>query len=151
MCNRDAIRANVNKASKVAKRGECLPCERFVQGKRYVGKKALLARYFILLLRSQNLIWILSIFTSPKLEVWSPGMKSIKNILNINVGFGHNKTERFCSEMSIGTCSLVRLKEREQIHLGIGHLHDGVILLLRPEFFWLFFSYLNLVIPVRFT
>ena len=32
----------------------------------------------------------------------------------------------------------------------IGHLHDGVILLLRPEFFSFFFSYLNLVIPVRF-
>ena len=32
----------------------------------------------------------------------------------------------------------------------IGHLHDGVILLLRPEFFSFFFSYLNLVAPVRF-
>ena len=31
------------KASKQAKRGECLPCERLVQGKRHVGKKALLA------------------------------------------------------------------------------------------------------------
>ena len=29
-------------------------------------------------------------------------------------------------------------------------LHDGVILLLRPEFFSFFFSYLNLVAPVRF-
>ena len=43
MCNRHAIRANVNKASKQAKRGECLPCERLVQGKRHVGKKALAA------------------------------------------------------------------------------------------------------------
>ena len=43
MCNRHALRANVNKASKQAKRGECLPCERLVQGKRHVGKKALLA------------------------------------------------------------------------------------------------------------
>ena len=34
--------------------------------------------------------------------------------------------------------------------LIIGHLHDGIILLLRPEFFWVFFSYLNLVVPVRF-
>ena len=42
MCKRHAIRANVNKASKQAKRGECLPCERLVQGKRHVGKKALL-------------------------------------------------------------------------------------------------------------
>ena len=32
----------------------------------------------------------------------------------------------------------------------IGHLHDGVILLLRPESFSFFFSYLNLVIPARF-
>ena len=31
------------------------------------------------------------------------------------------------------------------------HLHDGVILLLRPESFTFFLSYLNLVIPVRFT
>ena len=37
------MRANVNKASKQAKRGECLPCERLVKGKGHVGKKALLA------------------------------------------------------------------------------------------------------------
>ena len=43
MCNRHAVRANVNKASKQVKRGECLPCARLVQGKRHVGKKALLA------------------------------------------------------------------------------------------------------------
>ena len=43
MCNTHAIRADVNKASKQAKRGECLSCERLVQGKRHVGKKALLA------------------------------------------------------------------------------------------------------------
>ena len=43
MCNRHAIRANVNKASKQAKRGECPLCVRLVQGKRHVGKKALLA------------------------------------------------------------------------------------------------------------
>jgi len=37
------MRANVNKASKQANRGVCLPCERLVQGKRRdVGKKALL-------------------------------------------------------------------------------------------------------------
>ena len=52
MCNRHAKRANVNKASKQAKRGECLPCERLVQGKRHVEKKALLARHFIAILRS---------------------------------------------------------------------------------------------------
>ena len=33
--------------------------------------------------------------------------------------------------------------------LAIGNLHDGVILLLRPESFSFFLSYLNLVIPVR--
>ena len=33
--------------------------------------------------------------------------------------------------------------------LAIGHLHDGIILLLRPESFSFFLSYLNLVIPVR--
>ena len=31
------------------------------------------------------------------------------------------------------------------------HLHDVVILLLRPESFTFFLSYLNLVIPARFT
>ena len=31
------------------------------------------------------------------------------------------------------------------------HLHDGVILLLRPESFTFFLSYLNLVVPARFT
>ena len=41
MCNRHAIRANLNKASKQAKRDECLPREGLVQGKRHVVKKAL--------------------------------------------------------------------------------------------------------------
>ena len=56
MCNRFTIRANVNKARKQAKRGECLPCECLVQGKRHVRKKALLAQHFIAVLRSQKLI-----------------------------------------------------------------------------------------------
>ena len=34
--------------------------------------------------------------------------------------------------------------------LSIGHLHDGVILLLRLESFSFFLSYLNFVIPVWF-
>ena len=34
--------------------------------------------------------------------------------------------------------------------LPIGHLHDGVILLLLPESFLFFLSSLNFVIPVRF-
>ena len=33
--------------------------------------------------------------------------------------------------------------------LAIGHLHDGVILLLRPESFSFFLSNLNLVIPAQ--
>ena len=32
----------------------------------------------------------------------------------------------------------------------MGHLHDDVSLLLRPEFISFFLSYLNLVVPVRF-
>ena len=42
------MRANVNKARKQAKRGECLPCERLVQGKRHVGKESSAStRHFI--------------------------------------------------------------------------------------------------------
>ena len=33
----------------------------------------------------------------------------------------------------------------------VGHLHDGVILLLRPESFSFSLSYLNFVMTVRFT
>ena len=33
---------------------------------------------------------------------------------------------------------------------GIGHLHDGVVLLLLPQSFSFFLSYLNFVIPARF-
>ena len=77
------MRANLNKARRQAKRGDCLPCERLVQGKRHLGKKALLTRHFIALSRSQT-----SVFLSHRtLEVLSPGMKSIKNISNINLGF----------------------------------------------------------------
>ena len=43
MCNRRAIRANVNKASIRAKRGECLAWASLLHGKRHVGKNALLA------------------------------------------------------------------------------------------------------------
>ena len=72
-------------------------CERLVQGKRDVGKKALLARYFIYRTWSESSVSL----PLRNLEVWSAGMRSIKNIWNINVGFGENKTfERFCSEMS---------------------------------------------------
>ena len=34
--------------------------------------------------------------------------------------------------------------------IRVGHLHDGVTLLLRPEYFLFFLSYLNFVIRVRF-
>ena len=37
-----------------------------------------------------------------------------------------------------------------KVCLYAGHLHDGVILLLRPEFFWVLFLYLNLVAPWGF-
>ena len=37
-----------------------------------------------------------------------------------------------------------------RIKWSIGHLHNGVILLLRPEFFSFFLSHLNLVILTRF-
>ena len=37
-----------------------------------------------------------------------------------------------------------------RIKWSIGHLHNGVILLLRPEFFSFFLSRLNLVILTRF-
>ena len=92
MCNRHAIRANVNKASKQPKRGECLPCERLVQGKRHMGKKALLALHFIALLRSQKLIWIFSIFTSSKFGcLTSRDEISQKTFGILTSGFGHNK------------------------------------------------------------
>ena len=92
MCNRHAIRANINKASKQAQRGECLPCERLVKGKRHVGKKALLARHFIALLRSQKLIRIFSIFTSSKFGSLNSRDEIYKKIFAIFMsGFGNNK------------------------------------------------------------
>ena len=42
-CNRHAIRVNINKPSKHAKRRKCLPHERLAQGKKHAGQKALLA------------------------------------------------------------------------------------------------------------
>ena len=54
-CNRHEIPAKGNKPSKQAKRRECQPRERLVQGENHAGKKALLAVYFISLLRSQKL------------------------------------------------------------------------------------------------
>ena len=53
-CKRHAMRARLKKASKQPKEGQCLPCGRLVQGKRHVEKKALLARYFIPVLRSET-------------------------------------------------------------------------------------------------
>ena len=51
-----------------------------------MGKKALLAGYFILLLRSQKLIRIFSIFTSSKFGSLKSGpeIKRVKNIRTIN-------------------------------------------------------------------
>ena len=48
------MRARVKKASKQPKEGQCLPCGRLVQGKRHVEKKALLAGYFVPVLRSET-------------------------------------------------------------------------------------------------
>ena len=39
---------------------------------------------------------------------------------------------------------------RDLVWVGIGHLHDGIILLLRPQSFLFFHSYSNLVVPARF-
>ena len=81
-----SIRVGPSRSEWEATRGECLPCERLVQGKRHVGKKSSAStRHFIALLRSQKLIWIFSIFASSSLAVWSPGMKSLTS------GFGHIK------------------------------------------------------------
>ena len=52
--------------------------------------------------------------------------------------------------LGLGLFYWLGLGARIRVVIVIGHLHDGVILLLRPEFFWVFFSYLNLVAPVRF-
>ena len=46
-------------------------------------------------------------------------------------------------------CTLIGQRTPHPI-LSIGHLHDGVILLLRPESFSFFYTCLNLVIPARF-
>ena len=62
-----------------------------------------------------------------------------------------NLTEGFC------VTSLGGLYFEGLIHGGayfrnftVGHLHNSVLLLLRPEYFLFFLSYLNLEIPVRF-
>ena len=73
-CNRHAIRANVYKASKQAKRGEWLPCERFVQGKRYMGKKALLPRHFIALKVNLKYFYLIEIW---KFRIWWINVKGI--------------------------------------------------------------------------
>ena len=70
MCNRHAIRANVNKVSKQAKRDECHDMVWMACGK----ESSANTRHFIALLRSQKLIWNL-----PK----------IFGILTS--GFGHNR------------------------------------------------------------
>ena len=89
MCNRHAIRAYVNKASKQGKRGECLACELLVQGKRHEGKKALSTHGTLLHL---NLTWIFSIFASSKFGSQKSRDEIYHKILGIlTLGFGHNK------------------------------------------------------------
>ena len=57
--------------------------------------------------------------------------------------------QRYCLKIEIEDTSQTFIKQYVLRILAIGHLHDGVILLLLPESFSFFLSYLNLVIPVR--
>ena len=56
-------------------------------------------------------------------------------------------------QLSVALFLVLDNTDKEKISLSVfvfmGHLHDGVILLLGPEPFSFFFSYLNLVIPAR--
>ena len=72
-CNRHAIRANINKPSKQAKRRKCLPRNCLIQSKKHTGKKALLAGYLIPFLQPQKPC---NKETIPK----SVGMKEIKTM-----------------------------------------------------------------------
>ena len=56
------------------------------------------------------------------------------------------RVKSFLEKITSQSTVLISIKLVQQI----GHLHDGVILLLRPEPFSFFLSYLNFVIPVRF-
>ena len=46
-------------------------------------------------------------------------------------------------------CTLIGQRTLHPV-LSTGHLHDGIILLLRPESFSFFYTCLNLVIAARF-
>ena len=129
-CNRHAIRANVNKASKKEKRGECLPCERPVQGKRHAGKKALLARYLNPTFTISNinlnvqclyLIWIWKIevrrWNLLKIFVLLTAFRRNKTLSDVKLFWGRERKEML--RKNIVPCSLERLNERWQIHLGI--------------------------------
>ena len=87
--SKKALRANVNKVRKQAKRGECLPCERLVQGRGMWERKlclhTALNRTFTISKVNLNLQYFCLII------IWSPEMKSFKNIWNINVGFWSHK------------------------------------------------------------
>ena len=54
------------------------------------------------------------------------------------------------STINTSNSTNIRLKWDNLFYLRIGHLHDGVILLLWPESFLFFLSYSNFVIPARF-
>ena len=47
-------------------------------------------------------------------------------------------------------CGITHRSDHLESTRAIGHLHDGIILLLRPESFSFFRSSLNLVMPERF-
>ena len=92
MCNRHVIRANVNKASKQQKRGECLPCERLVQGKGKWERKlclhTALNRTFTISKVNLNLQYFCLI------EIWKSEVQgwNLSKIFGIlTSGFGHNK------------------------------------------------------------
>ena len=120
-CNRRSIRANVNKASKQAKQGECLPCEFLVQGKRKKEESSA-SCHFIALKVNLNLQYFYLI------EIWKMYQKYLEYLRRVLVTIRLTDSFLRCRERkemlrkNFGTCSLVRLKERERIHLGIREL-----------------------------
>ena len=99
MCNGHAIRANVNKASKQAKRGECLPRKSVVQGKRHVGKKSsastALYRTFTISKVNLNLhyFYLIEIWKS---EVQGFNLSKIFGILTSVFGLNKITGNEFC-------------------------------------------------------
>ena len=75
----------------------------------------------------------------------------IKSSRSDNCGYMIN--EIVTEKLFTRPCNLVSQLVQEALFIklgGIGHLHDDVILLVRPESFSFLLSYFNFVIPVRF-